>query len=91
MVARPQRDPQETAHCVRNIRCEYGGSCIGGTGRPLSVRPHEYRYNLKENLLEKLQFAQHAYEEDHRVKLGYWKLKVTTGIGKTRNRPMWRV
>jgi hypothetical protein len=40
---------------------------IGGTGRPLAVRIREHRHNLKQGLLEKSKFAQHADEEGHRV------------------------
>jgi predicted GIY-YIG superfamily endonuclease len=67
MKTRPERDLQQTARCVYSIPCECGRSYIGETGRPLAVRLREHKQNLKEGLLEKSKFAQHAYEEGHRV------------------------
>jgi hypothetical protein len=67
MKTRAERDPQHTVQCVYNIPSECGGSYIRETGRPLSVRLPEHRRNLKEDLLEKSELVQHAYEERHRV------------------------
>jgi hypothetical protein len=67
MRTRPERDPLQTAQCNYNIPRECGRSYIGETCRPLAVRLHEHRHILKEGLLEKPKFAQHAYEEGHRV------------------------
>jgi hypothetical protein len=61
MKTRLERDPQQTAQCA------YSRSYIGETGRPLVVRLHEHRHNLREGLLEKLKLAPHAYEEGRRV------------------------
>jgi hypothetical protein len=72
------------AQCVYSIPCECGRSYIGETGRPLAVRLREHKHNLKEGLLEKSKLTQHAYEEAG-MKLGFWKLKATGGIGNTRN------
>jgi hypothetical protein len=36
-------------------------------GRPLAMQLREYRYSLKEGLLEKSKLTQHAYEEGHSV------------------------
>jgi hypothetical protein len=62
MRNRPERDPQQVAHCVCSIPCE-----CGETGSSLAMQLHEYRHNLKEGLLEKSKLAQHAYKEGHRV------------------------
>jgi hypothetical protein len=43
--------------------CVCGRSYIGETGRPLAVRLKERKYNLKEGLCDKAQFAAHASEE----------------------------
>jgi hypothetical protein len=64
MKTRPERDPQQTARCVYSISCECGTSYSGGTGRPLALRLHEHKHNLREGLLGK---SKHAYEEGHRV------------------------
>jgi hypothetical protein len=71
---RPERDPQQTAHCIYSISCECGRCYIGETGRPLAVRIREHKHNLNEGLLDKSKLAQHAYEEGHRyagTKLGF--------------------
>jgi predicted GIY-YIG superfamily endonuclease len=60
-------DPQLTAHCVYNIPCECGRSYVGETGRPLSVRIWEHKFNLKNGLLNKSKLAQHAFEEGHQI------------------------
>jgi hypothetical protein len=39
----------------------------GDTGRQIVVRLREHRHNLREGLLEKSKWPQHAYEEGHRV------------------------
>jgi hypothetical protein len=62
MRTRPERDPQQTAHCVYSIPCECVRSYIDETGIPLAVRLREQRYNLEEGLVEKFKLAQHAYE-----------------------------
>jgi hypothetical protein len=67
MQTRPKRDLQQTAHCVYDIPCKCGTSCIGETGRSLAVRLREHKHNLQQGLLEKSKLAQHAYEEGHRV------------------------
>jgi hypothetical protein len=64
---RPERDLQQMAQCICSTPCECGKSCIGETGRPLAMRLHEHRHNLKEGLLEKSKLPQLAYEEGHRV------------------------
>jgi hypothetical protein len=86
MKTRPERDPQQTAQCVYSI---------GETGRPLALRLPQHRHNLKEGLLEKSKLPQHAYEGGGGrvigwagMKLGFRELKVTLGIGNTRNRPI---
>jgi hypothetical protein len=67
MRTRPERDTQQMAQCVYSIPCEFGRSYIGETGRPLAMRIHELRHNLKEGLLEKSRLAQHACEQSHSV------------------------
>jgi hypothetical protein len=67
MKTRLERDPQQTAQCIYNIRCECGKSYIGDKGRPLAMRLHEHIHNLQQGLLEKSKLAQHTYEESHRV------------------------
>jgi hypothetical protein len=37
------------------------------TNRPLEVSIKEHKYNLRQGLLEKLELAQHAYEEGHKI------------------------
>jgi hypothetical protein len=64
---RLERDPQQMAQCAYSIPCECGRGYIGETDRPLAMRLHEQRNNLKEGLLEKSKLAQHAYEESHRT------------------------
>jgi hypothetical protein len=80
MKTRPGGDPQQTARCV----CECGRSYSGETGRPLAVRLREHRHSLKEGLLEKSKFAQHAYEEGQRVAWDEARI-----LGIKRNRPIW--
>jgi hypothetical protein len=60
-------DPQRTAQCIYNIPCECGRSYVGETGRPLSVRIGEHKFNLKNGLLDKSKLAQHAFEEGHQI------------------------
>jgi hypothetical protein len=60
-------DPQLTAHCIYNIPCECSRSYVGETGRPLSVRIGEHKFNLKNGLLDKSKLAQHAFEEGHQI------------------------
>jgi hypothetical protein len=60
-------DLQLTAHCIYNIPCECGRSCVGETGRPLSVRIGENKLNLKNGLLGKSKLALHALEEGHKI------------------------
>jgi predicted GIY-YIG superfamily endonuclease len=67
MKTRPERVPQQTVQYVYSIPCEYGRSYISETGRPLAVRLHEHKNNLREGLLGKSKLAQHAYEEGHTV------------------------
>jgi hypothetical protein len=67
MRTRPMSDPQLTAQCIYNIPCECGRSYVGETGRPLSVRIGEHKFNLKNGLLDKLKLAQHAFEEGHQL------------------------
>jgi hypothetical protein len=67
MKARPERDLQQMAQCIYSIPCECGRSYIGETGRPLAVGLRELRHILKDDLPEKSNLAQHAYEECHRV------------------------
>jgi hypothetical protein len=62
MRTRPERDPQQMAHCVQSIPCEFGE-----TGRPLAVLLREHRHNLREDLTEKSNLVQHACEEGRRV------------------------
>jgi predicted GIY-YIG superfamily endonuclease len=59
MRTRPERDPQQ---CIYSIPCECGRRYIGETHRPLAMRLHKHRHNLKEGLLKKSELAQHAYE-----------------------------
>jgi predicted GIY-YIG superfamily endonuclease len=70
MRTKPMSDPQRTAQCIYNILCEYGRSYVGETGRPLSVRIWEHKFNLKNGLLDKSKLAQHAFEEGHHIS---WK------------------
>jgi hypothetical protein len=54
----------------------------------------KHRHNLKQGLLEKSKLAQHAHEEGHKIggmKLGFWKLQVTAGIGSTNNWYIWYI
>jgi hypothetical protein len=67
MRTRPMSDPQLTAHCIYNIPCECGRSYVGETGRPLSVRIGEHKFNLQYDLLDKSKLAQHAFEEGHQI------------------------
>jgi hypothetical protein len=67
MKTRSQRDLQPATQSAYNIASECGRSCIGETGRPLSVRFHGHRHNLKEGLLEKSKLTQSANEEGHKV------------------------
>jgi hypothetical protein len=60
-------DPQLTAHCIYNIPCQCGRSYVGETGRPLSVRIGEHKFNLKNGLLDKSKLAQYAFEEGHQI------------------------
>jgi hypothetical protein len=53
MKIRLERDAQQTAQCIYRIPCECGRSYIGETGRPLAMRLHEHRHNLKEGTPEK--------------------------------------
>jgi hypothetical protein len=55
--------------CVYKIPCECQRFCVGETGRPLSVRLKEHKYNLKAGLRERSKLAAHAFEEGHRVAL----------------------
>jgi hypothetical protein len=47
MKTSPKRIPQQRAQCVYSIPCECGRSYTSETGRPLAVRLHEHRQNLK--------------------------------------------
>jgi hypothetical protein len=67
MRTRPMSDPQLTAQCIYNIPCECGRSYVGETGRQLSVRIGEHKFNLKNGLLDKSNLAQHAFEEAHQI------------------------
>jgi predicted GIY-YIG superfamily endonuclease len=67
MRTRLERDPQQMAHCIYSICCECGRSYIGETGRPLAVRLHEHRHNLKESFSRKIKISQQAYAEGHKV------------------------
>jgi hypothetical protein len=92
MKTRLERDPLQTAQRIYSIPCECGRSCIGETGRPLAVWLRDQRHNVQQSLLEKSELAQHVYKERHRAgwdEARIWKLKVTAGIGNTRNRPIW--
>jgi hypothetical protein len=63
MRTRPERGPQQTAHCIQCIPCEFGE-----TGRPLAVRPCEHRHNRRDGLTEKSYVVQLACEEGHRIR-----------------------
>jgi hypothetical protein len=67
MRTRPTSDPHLTAHCIYNIPCKFGRSYVGGKGRLLSVRIGEHKFNLRNRLLYKSKFAQHAFEEGHQI------------------------
>jgi hypothetical protein len=67
MKTRPERDPQQMWQCIYSIPCEYDIHHIGKMGRPLAVRLHEHRHNLKEGLLQKSKLAQYVHEEDHTI------------------------
>jgi hypothetical protein len=60
METMPERDPQQTSHCVCGIPCECSRSCVGETGRPLALWIHEHRHSFKEAILEQSKLAQHA-------------------------------
>jgi hypothetical protein len=77
-----ERDRQETALCVHSIHCECARNYIGKTGRPLAIWLHEYRHNIKDDLLEKSKLAQPVY------KLELYKLMIRAGIENARNRPI---
>jgi hypothetical protein len=53
------------------------------------VRLREHWHSLKENLVQKSKLAQYAYEEGHKGRWDFWKLKVTAGIETTTNQPIW--
>jgi hypothetical protein len=57
MKSRLERDRQQRAQCIYSIPCECGRSCIGETGRLIAVRLRGRRYDLKEGLLEKSNYA----------------------------------
>jgi hypothetical protein len=68
MTERGTKCKQEIKFCiVWSIPCECGRSYVGETGRPLTVRLHVHRHNLKEGLLEKSKLAENYYEEGHKV------------------------
>jgi hypothetical protein len=47
--------------------CECGRSYECKTGRTLSVRIGEHKFNLKNGLLDKLKLAQRAFAVDHQI------------------------
>jgi hypothetical protein len=53
--------------CTYSIPCECGRGYIGETGRPLAVKLHEHRHNLRQVLLEISKLALPAYEEGNVV------------------------
>jgi hypothetical protein len=67
MRTTPMSNTQLTAQCIYKIPCECGRSYVGETGRPLSVRIGEHKFNLKNGFLDKSKLAQHAFEERHQI------------------------
>jgi hypothetical protein len=57
MRTRPMNDPQRTAQCIFNIPYECGGSYVGETGRPLSVRIGEHKLNFKKRSSRKIEIC----------------------------------
>jgi hypothetical protein len=64
---RPHKEDQDMRQCSYSIPYECGRCYIGETGRPLGVRIREHMNNLIQGLMEKSNFAKHAYEEGHRT------------------------
>lgn len=62
MRSKPQRDPQQTVHCVCNIPCEHGRNYAGETGRLLVVWVREQRQYIKQRYWETSKYAQHAFK-----------------------------
>jgi len=65
MRSKPQRDPQQTVHCVCNIPCECDRNYVGETGRLLVVWLREHRQNIKEGCRKTSKYAQHSFKEGH--------------------------
>jgi hypothetical protein len=80
---RPERDRQQKEQCLQHFLCDR--SYIGEIGRLLAMWLHEHRHNFKECLIDKSKLSKHAYRQSSGMKLGFWKLKATAGIGNTRN------
>jgi hypothetical protein len=53
--------------CVYSILCDCCRCYIGKTSKPLEVCIKEHKYNVTQGLIEKSKFAQHAYEEGHKI------------------------
>jgi hypothetical protein len=62
LSTRPDRNSQQTIHCICSIPCACGRSYVGGIGRPLAMWLHEHSKSFK-----KLKVVQPVYEEGHRV------------------------
>jgi hypothetical protein len=88
MNIRPERELLQMAQCVYSIPCECGGSYIDETDRSLAMRHHEYKWNLKEGLLEKSELAQYTYEEGHRVGWDEVRILEIGSNSRYRNQPV---
>jgi hypothetical protein len=80
MEIKQKRDPHQSALCAYGFLLECGRSYIRKT---LAMQLLELWFNLKESLLENSKLAQYACEEGHR--LSYDELKVTGGVGNTKD------
>jgi hypothetical protein len=59
------KDAHQTRQIVCSIPWDCGRCYVPKTGKYLEARVKEYRYNLTQGLLEKLNLALHAHEEVH--------------------------
>jgi predicted GIY-YIG superfamily endonuclease len=63
----PVEDVLQSKQCVYTIPCDCGGCYIGETDRPLQVRIKEHKYSRTQDLFQKSNSAEHAYEEAHQL------------------------
>jgi hypothetical protein len=92
MRTRPMSDPQLTAHYIYNIPCECGRSYFGETGRPLSVRIGEHKFNLKNRFYINRNWPNMHSRKVIRypgMKPRFCKLRSTVHRESTKNLPTW--